>query len=713
MTAFMPSQKSVLQARCLIYILGILLFATGVSFASAREVKVGLYENYPKVFTDTNGTPSGIFVDIIEEIARHESWSLQYVHGSWPQCLERLESGAIDLMVDVAYSLERDEKYDFCEEGVLSNWAQVYTQSGMEIDLITDLAGMRLATLREGIHHKRFENLAENFGIYYSMTLVDDYKEVFRMLHEKQIDGGIVNRIFGYAHEDRYDVERSPVMFSPTSLRFVVLKGNNTDVIVAIDRQLVAMKAEKASAYHQSLNRWLGVTTKLKLPLWIGWSLAVAGVGLLLLFVMSILLKYQVNRKTVHLRLANMQLEKQVNETMKAHLELKRSEDKIIRQERLSALGQLTSGITHDFNNMLIPILGYSDLLLESPELLKDPEKSLPMLESIRKAADMSRKTVKQLQEFNRADSRPIMEQVSVAVLVSEVVEATKPLWKAYKEAYSVSVKVIEDVPKDLVVTVSKSQLNEALMNLLLNALHAIPSGGEVTIRAFVKDESFYLEVKDTGIGMSKDVAQRCLEPFYSTKGEEGTGMGLAMVHGIIERHNGSLNIDSIPEKGTTFTIRIPLAQEDTGTQSNPIVSSQPVRLLKVLVVDDDKNSRTLLSEYLALDGHRVTTAINSSEGIEKFDQGEFDLVITDRAMPETSGDEVAQHVNDSGRQVNVLMITGFAHVMASQKEHPVGVDCIMGKPFTVKELRETINLAFKPESIRGVSESNIGTKDH
>lgn len=417
---------------------------------------------------------------------------------------------------------------------------------------------------------------------------------------------------------------------------------------------------------------------------------------MLLLFVMSILLKYQVNRKTTHLRLANKQLEEQVNETMKAHLELKRSEEKIVRQERLSALGQLTSGIAHDFNNTLIPILGYSDLLLESPDMLKDREKALSMLESIRTAASVSRNTVKRLQEFNRADSRPIMEQVSIAALVSEVVEATKPLWKSHREAYSVSVKIIEDVPSDLVVTVSKSQLNEALMNLLLNALHAIPSGGEVTIRAFVKNESFYLEVRDTGIGMSKDVAQRCLEPFFSTKGEEGTGMRLAMVHGIIERHNGSLSINSIPEKGTTITIRIPLVQEDTRTQPSPIVSSQTVRLLKVLVVDDDKNSRTLLSEYLAIDGHQVTTAVNSSEGIVKFDKGEFDLVITDRAMPEISGDEVAQHVKASDRQVKVLMITGFAHVMASQKEHPVGVDCIMGKPFTVMELRDTINLALQ-----------------
>lgn len=696
MKTFLLLQATVLQARCLLFILGIMLFAVGISVASAREVSVGVYENHPKVFTETDGTFAGIFVDIIEDIARREGWSLRYVHGSWPQCLKRLESGAIDLMMDVAYSPERADKYDFCENDVICNWAQVYTRLGLDIEIITELDGLRLATLRNGIHFKRFEYLAKEFGIRHDLTLCDDYETVFLMLHEKKADAGIVNRIFGYVHKDKYDVVRSPVVFSPASLRFAVLKGSNTDIITAVDRHLAAMKTEKPSAYHQSLRRWLGETTKLRLPQWIFRSLAAAGIGILLLAVMSFLLKYQVSRKTAHLRLANAQLEEQVSETMRAHLELKRSEEKLIHQERLSALGQMTSGIAHDFNNMLTPILGYSDLILEDPDILKNCEELLSMLGSIRKASGEARETVKRLQEFQRADSRSKMEKVSVAELVSSVIAATKPLWKTHKEIYSTSITIREDVPLDLMVTASKSQLREALMNLLLNAIYALPSGGEVTIRAFVKDEYFYLEVRDTGIGMSKDVVQRCLEPFFSTKGEDGTGMGLAMVHGIIERHNGSLSIDSAPGKGTTIAMRLPLAQEETGAQPDPRASAKVVRPLKVLVVDDDMNSRKLLSKYLALDGHCVTTAIDVSGGIAEFDQGEFNLLITDRAMPGASGDKMAQHVKASAHQVPVLMITGFAKVMAPRNNHSMDVDCILGKPFTVRELRNAIEQAFR-----------------
>lgn len=691
MMVFLLMKKGVSRVGSMILIIGVLLLTEGLPFASAGEVRVGIYENRPKVFTEKDGRPVGIFVDIIEEIARREGWSLRYVHGTWPLCLERLESRAIDLMVDVAYSEERSERYDFCEDDVICNWAQVYTRSGVDIKLITDLDGMRLATLREGIHLSRLRNLADGFGFKFGLTQVEDYETVFRMIHEKRVDAGIVNRIYGYAHEDQYNVIRSPVVFSPASLRFAVKKGENREVITAIDRHLAAMKEEKGSAYHQSLRRWLGETTKLNLPHWIGWTLGAAAAGILLLFAMSIVLKYQVNRKTASLRMANEELEKQISETMKAHLELKHSEERLIRQERLSALGQMASGIAHDFNNMLIPILGYSDLLIENPGLLDDHEKILQKLESIRSAACTSRETVKRLQEFYRADPRPKMEPVNIAELVSYVVSATRPLWKPNGEASSVPVRITEDVPPDLVVTVSRSQFSEALMNLLLNALHAISSGGVVAIRSFVRDGTFALEVRDNGVGMSKDVVRRCLEPFFSTKGEGGTGMGLAMVHGIVKRHNGSLNIDSIPDKGTTITINLPLLQENTGTGQVQEALSQRAGLLRVLVVDDDENSRDLLSEYLTLDGHSVTTAADALEGIAEFEGKEFDLVITDRVMPEISGDQLARHVKTSDRRVPVLMITGFAQIMASQGEHPVGVDCLVGKPFTLQELRNAI----------------------
>lgn len=695
MLPFLSSRKRLFAICSRALIIAILFGLPHLSAASNKEVRIGVYENFPKVFSRPDGTPAGIFIDIIQEIAHREKWTLHYVHGTWPECLQRLSAGEIDVMLDVAYSPEREKIYDFCVDDVLSNWAQIYTRGGLKIELITDLADMRIATLRGGIHLTRLQNLADGFGFRFELTQVDDYESVFKLLNDKSVDAGVVNRIYGYKNEDRFNVVRSPVVFSPASLRFAVKKGENALVLAAIDRQLSALKKEKASVYHQSLRRWLGETNKLDFPKWIIWTLGVAGTGILLLFIMSVLLKHQVNRKTAHLHFANRQLEKQVNETMRAHLELKRSEELLIRQERLSALGQLSSGIAHDFNNMLIPILGYSDLLLQDPSLFDDRERVLKMVASIRAAAVTSRDTVKRLQEFNRADTRPRMEPVIVAELVAEVVEAVKPLWKSDREAHSIPISIVQEVPPELVVTLSKSQFNEALMNLLLNALDAISCGGQMTIRAFVKAEHFYLQVEDTGTGMSTEVARQCLEPFFSTKGKKGTGIGLAMVHGIVKRHNGALNIDSVPELGTTITLKIPLAQSDTGARIVPSFAPTISKSLKVLVVDDDSNSRSLLSEYLALDGHHVMSADDTATAITAFDRDKFDMVITDRAMPGNSGDSLAEHILSSGRKVPVLMVTGFAQIMASQGDQPPGVDHVMGKPFTLEELRSAFDRAY------------------
>jgi len=696
MKLFYPLRNGMGRYGCLL-ILTLAMMAVDCQSVSAKELNVGIYENPPKVFTEKDGTPAGIFVDIIEEIARREQWSLRYVNGTWANCLARLESGEIDLMVDLAYSPERAERYDFCENDVISNWAQVYTRKGLDIKLITDLAGLRVATLRDGIHLERFRELADGFGFHFDLTQVDDYETVFRLLHDKRVDAGIVNRVYGYANEGKYKIVRSPVVFSPASLRFAVKKGAHADVVAAIDLHLASMKGEKISVYHQSLRQWLGETTKLNLPKWIGWALSAAASGMVLLFLMSLLLKYQVNKKTARLQTANRLLDKQVQETMKAHLELKHSEELLIRQERLSALGQLTSGIVHDFNNMLFPILGYSDLLLEQPRELKNPENVVPKLKAIRAAALNARETVKRLQEFHRADPSIKMESVNIAELVSEVVTATKPLWKLKNQAGCVPADIIEDVPADLVATVSRPQLSEALMNLLLNALHAISDRGNVTIRAFSRDDNFCLEVHDTGVGMAKDVVRQCLEPFFSTKGENGTGMGLAMVHGIVKRHNGVLNVDSVPGEGTTITIQIPLVQEEaSGIVVGTGDAARIENSLKLLVVDDDENSRKLLEEYLALDGHTVISAKDGASAMEMFDRNEVDLVLTDSAMPKKRGDELARHVKFSARRVPVLMISGFYQNIGSQGERPEGVDFIMGKPFTLRELRGAISKTYR-----------------
>ncbi len=659
----------------------------------AREVRVGIYENYPKVFTTDDGIPSGIFVDILESIADEEGWDLRYVHGSWSECLEWLESAEIDLMMDVAFSETRDEVYDFCENNVISNWAQVYTRNDLEIDLLTDLDSMRIATMRRGIHLTRFKALLDGFSMYCEIVLVDDYETVFSLLDAGEADAGVVNRVFGYANADRYDVTRSPVVFSPASLRYAVKADCNIDLISAIDRHLNIMKEDQGSIYHQTLRKWLGETSKFTMPERVRLTLYAIGVIAALFFIMSIILRRQVKRKTHVLRKTNLELSEQVKKTMKAHLDLKHSEEIRIHQERLSALGQMVFGIAHDFNNMLTPILGYSDLMMESHRSVNGQANQLDYLQIIRNAAEDARETVKRLQESMQADTRTRMESVSVHELISEVVESVQPALRSIPEDISRPVSINQDVSDDLVITACRNQLKNALLNLLINSIHAVSSGDEIKIKAFAGSDMATLEVIDTGKGMSKDVLRQCTEPFFTTKGSQGTGMGLAMVYGIVKRHNGELTVESSQGSGTTVTVSLPLTQDMSG-ETEMEISSLPVKPMKILLIDDDICSLKLISEHLKHDNHSVTAFENSEEAAAVYRSGDFDMVITDMAMPDATGAEVAQRVKSITPEIPVLMITGFAQLLAGREVYPRGIDCIIGKPFTLEEIRTGIRKA-------------------
>ncbi len=392
--------------------------------------------------------------------------------------------------------------------------------------------------------------------------------------------------------------------------------------------------------------------------------------------------------------------------------ELRAAQQQLVQQERLRALGTMASGIAHDFNNALAPILGYAELLLLAPQDLDDKAKVLRYLQTIHAAAQDAANVVSRLREFYRfRDTAEILLPVDVNHLVEQTVLLTQPKWKDQAQAGGRTIVAqtdLQDVPP---VAGNESELREALTNLIFNAVDAMPNGGVIMIRTRMDETGkrgngetetspflrlsdspihVVLEVSDTGVGMTEEVRRRCLEPFFSTKGERGSGLGLAVVYGILQRHNGTIEIDSAPGKGTTVVIRLPAQiepkREDRTTKAD-IVS----RSLRVLVVDDEPRVREVIVEYLRRDGHAVEPAANGREGLEKFRADKFDLVVTDRAMPEMSGNQLALALQQLGSHVPVILLTGFGEFMNAAGEHPAGVDVIVSKPIGLTALREAI----------------------
>jgi signal transduction histidine kinase len=379
--------------------------------------------------------------------------------------------------------------------------------------------------------------------------------------------------------------------------------------------------------------------------------------------------------------------------------EIQRGQEELIKRERLGALGQMVGGIAHDFNNALMPIVGLSNFFLSDPHALDNPDQMRADLEAIRSSASAAADVVRRLREFYRPEDALETTSVDLSRLVDHVILLTEPAWKVQAEAEGRKLHVVNDI-KDLpAIPANEPRLREALVNLVLNAVDAMPGGGVIRLSAESDAETVTLSLSDTGSGMPDDVRKRCFEPFFTTKGSRGSGLGLAMVYGIVTRHGGRISVASQVGKGTTFVIRLPLpvpAPTVAATQKPhpPVDRASPV--FTILVVDDEERALSLIRRFLSFNGHTVLTAVSGQEALDTFRQTSVDLVVTDRAIPDLSGDRIAAEIKRLSPTTPVIMLTGFGDFMEVRREKPAGVDCLLGKPITPDQLQTAVIQAMR-----------------
>ena len=399
-------------------------------------------------------------------------------------------------------------------------------------------------------------------------------------------------------------------------------------------------------------------------------------------------------RAEAELELTHEQLIARNVELQAALADLKTTQQHVIQQERLRALGQMVSGIAHDFNNALVPILGFCELLQIRPEILADRTKALTYLETIQTAAKDAASVVSRLREFYRADKgHTPFTPVNLKRLVEQTITLTRPKWKEQAQAAGVTIAVALELEAVPPIAGEESALREVLTNLIFNAVDAMPGGGTLTFRTRREGDTGVIELADTGTGMTEEVRQRCLEPFFSTKGEHGTGLGLAMVFGIVQRHSGSLDLYSTPGQGTTFSIKLPL-MDASGSHAAEVKPSRPTRALRILVADDEAPVRDTLAAILAADGHEVELAVDGADGLRRFRSGHFDVVITDKAMPGMNGDQMAAAIKQIAPETPIILLTGFG-LFYDKKDFP-DIDVLASKPVRIPALREAIATATR-----------------
>ncbi|HET7771717.1 MAG TPA: ATP-binding protein [Chloroflexota bacterium] len=430
-------------------------------------------------------------------------------------------------------------------------------------------------------------------------------------------------------------------------------------------------------------------------------------IGLLLL-VLPVIAAYAALEQARRLRTANGELSRAATQKAElyeqlraAHEQLKATQAQVVEQERLRALGQMASGVAHDFNNALAPVLGFTELLLLQPQKWGDTEHVRRQLELVHTAAKDAAQVVRQLREFYRkGDENEPLQPLDLEPLVHQVAALTEPRWRGQSLAAGITISLETQVEPVSPVIGDEAALREALTNLVFNAVDAMPRGGRITLRCGTRpDGQVEIEVQDEGTGMTEEVRRRCLDPFFTTKGALGTGMGLSMVHGIAQRHSGSLEIESAWGSGTTIRLVLPgcPSQAPAVPASAPVqVEAASERPLRVLVIDDEPAVREVLAAYLQSFGYVPETAVNGLDGLLRFRTEAaiavgFDAVVTDRAMPEMNGDTLARALKEVNASVPVIMLTGFGDVLSAQDERPDGVDEVLSKPVNRVTLHQTL----------------------
>jgi PAS domain S-box-containing protein len=367
--------------------------------------------------------------------------------------------------------------------------------------------------------------------------------------------------------------------------------------------------------------------------------------------------------------------------------EQKQERQRAAQADKLRALGQLASGVAHDFNNALTAILGRAQLMRRQVE----DDALVHNLDVIQTAAEDAAATVRRIQTFARQSPAKEFEPLDTSVLLRDAIEITRTRWEneARLRGLRYDVELHADCP--YYVLGSASELREVYVNLIVNAVDAMPLGGRLTISCERVNDRLLLRFTDTGLGMTEDVRERIFEPFYTTKGANGTGLGLAVSYGIIERHEGQINVESELGRGTTFELDLPAADQMAASESKTSTFYETPSM-NVLVIDDEDFVRETLADMLEMLGHKVTAVEGGRAALEKLNAGDFEMVFTDLSMPEMDGWEVAREIRRRfGIEMNVILITGHGAGTPVAPGDENLINGIIGKPFDFDQIAEMI----------------------
>lgn len=676
-----------------------------------RDVAVGVYQNAPKVFVNANGEPDGLFIEVLKEMARAEGWRLRYVVCEWADCLERLGRGELDLMPDVAFSIERSRRFDFHTVSVASSWSQVYSHENLRVATLADLAGKRIAVLEGGIQQSFFAQMMENSGVKYQPVPVSTLERGYAAVAAGAADAVVTNSFFAAHNGGRYRLHETPLIFLPSNLYFAAPKGRSADLLERIDTRLTDWRRDPESVYFEALRRSMVPAPEVLAPLWLTRAAGVLAGGAALLAGISLLLRRQVAARTAELEAERANLERLV---ARRTAELQTAKEKAEAATR--AKSDFLANMSHEIRTPLNAVIGMLHLSLKE-------DLAPAVRDRLVKAQGAARSllgVINDILDFSKIEAGKLhIEEVefSLDAVLEQVTDAVAH--QAERKGVEFLIRYDPSIPPRLIG--DPLRLGQVLLNLCGNAVK-FTERGEVEL-AFRRAEDdaeqllLHVSVRDTGVGMTEETQRLIFDKFTqadqsTTRRFGGSGLGLAISKNLTELMGGRIWVEqSAPGGGATicFTVRLKAAlqeqerQQELAAQVGPLLSG-----LKVLVVDDNEVSREILADMLRFfkleveavsDGAAALTAVQraaqpAAQATEIGGGRPFDLVLMDWRMPGMNGDEVTRRLRASPAlrpPPKVIMVTAYGREDVIRLSEQAGAEGLLIKPVSPSALLDTV----------------------
>jgi len=372
--------------------------------------------------------------------------------------------------------------------------------------------------------------------------------------------------------------------------------------------------------------------------------------------------------------------------------ERKRIEDILLRSEKLKSMGMITSGIAHEFNNILAIVKGFATQIKKK---CGNDEKLEKRVDTIIKATNDGVEIVRRMREYTNLElDNANFVPTDMRLLIKQSIGFTMPRWQNIANANGIHYKIDTDgFSKELCIMCNQSELREVLVNIINNALDAMPGGGSLSFHTWAEEKTLFVTISDTGMGMGETVQRNVFDPFFTTKIGVGTGLGMSTAYGIVVRHGGEIEVESEEGKGSRFTIRLPLSNEIAKPEAT-FEQEQELKAegLRMLIVDDEQEICDLLSEYFLEDGHNVKSVNTGDMAIKLLETESFDLVLSDLVMPEVTGYDIIETIGTLEKKPKVGIITGWEDAYKTEKGETLKADFIVRKPINFSELTRCIN---------------------